>query len=358
MSSNISSNLSTLFTKDTSTVMSSNTNSPADMNSVTANSSPTEGVMEQYFVLERKARSYFTLAEISQSQQIRGLSNSKENKSRAQWCSFIVAVGNKLGFPQNTITTAQILFNRFYLFHPEKDFSTANQKSDLSITCLFVATKIEETYKKLRDILVEAYKVRHPELTDVNGENQMFEDQRRRVIQIERLVVETICFDFHIWPPHQLLMKFVKKLKGDKFLAVKAYNILNECYKTTLCLRFPPNALAAASILLASKLLHKENFPENRGSIPWYTVFLCRIEDIEEICKLLLDHFILEASLDKDDPLNSEYMRIRFSINSVPSSHDLITENPQPLMPTVEGEQKHYTVRYMFSLSSQYMTID
>ncbi|CAG8831540.1 28871_t:CDS:2, partial [Racocetra persica] len=120
----------------------------------------------------------------------------------------------------------------------------------------------------------------------------------------------------------------------DKFLAVKAYNILNECYKTTLCLRFPPNALAAASILLASKLLHKENFPENKGSIPWYTVFLCKIEDIE-------DHFILEASLDKDDPLSSEYMRLRFSIKSVPSSHDLITENPQPLMPTVEGEQKN-----------------
>ncbi|KAF0386960.1 hypothetical protein F8M41_011299 [Gigaspora margarita] len=76
MSSNISSNLSTLFTKDTSTIMSSNTNSPADMNSVTANSSSTEGVMEQYFVLECKARSYFTLAKISQSQQIRGLSNS------------------------------------------------------------------------------------------------------------------------------------------------------------------------------------------------------------------------------------------------------------------------------------------
>ncbi|CAG8654662.1 436_t:CDS:2 [Gigaspora margarita] len=33
--------------------MSLNTNSPTDMNSVTANSSPTEGVIEQYFVLKR-----------------------------------------------------------------------------------------------------------------------------------------------------------------------------------------------------------------------------------------------------------------------------------------------------------------
>ncbi|CAG8772638.1 2163_t:CDS:2, partial [Acaulospora morrowiae] len=191
MSSNLSSNHSSLFTKDTGTQMSSNSNSPTDI-SITADSSPAEGILTQYRVQERRARSYFTAAEISHSQGIRGIIPVKENKSRANWCSFIVAVGNKLGFPQNTITTAQILFNRFYLFHPEKDFSTQNQKSDVSVTCLFVATKIEETYKKLRDILIEAYKVRHPEVSDVNGDAQPIEDQRRRVIQLERLVVETI----------------------------------------------------------------------------------------------------------------------------------------------------------------------
>lgn len=94
MSSNISSNHSTLFTKDTGTQMSSNTNSPAD-NGITADSSPAEGIMEQYYVLERKARSYFTAAEINHSQENRAF--SKENKSRVQWCSFIGIVGNKLG---------------------------------------------------------------------------------------------------------------------------------------------------------------------------------------------------------------------------------------------------------------------
>ncbi|CAG8517351.1 9050_t:CDS:10 [Diversispora eburnea] len=315
MSSNISSNHSTLFTKDNSTQMSSNTNSPTD-NGTTADSSPAEGIMEQYYVLERKARSYFTAAEINHSQEIRGFSTPKENKSRVQWCSFIVAVGNKLGFPLNTITTSQILFNRFYLFHPEKDFSTQNQKSDLSITCLFVATKIEETYKKLRDILIEAYKVRHPEILDVNSDSQIFEEQRKRIIQMERLVVETICFDFHICPPHQLLMKFVKKYK------------------------------AAASILLAAKLLHKTNFPETRGGVPWYEVFLCKLEDIEEICRQLLDHFMRS---DSDDPMYDELMKLKISFNSTAVYQTLNgIEGVRPLIQPIEGDQKQYTVRYTF----------
>ncbi|RHZ80873.1 hypothetical protein Glove_131g81 [Diversispora epigaea] len=354
MSSNISSNHSTLFTKDTGTQMSSNTNSPTD-NGTTADSSPAEGIMEQYYVLERKARSYFTAAEINHSQEIRGFSTPKENKSRVQWCSFIVAVGNKLGFPLNTITTSQILFNRFYLFHPEKDFSTQNQKSDLSITCLFVATKIEETYKKLRDILIEAYKVRHPEIIDINSDSQIFEEQRKRIIQMERLVVETICFDFHICPPHQLLMKFVKKHKGDRALAIKAYNILNECYKITVCLRFPPHTLAAASILLAAKLLHKTNFPETRGGVPWYEVFLCKLEDIEEICRQLLDHFMRS---DSDDPMYNELMKLKISFNSTAVYTTLNgIEGVQPLIQPIEGDPKQYTVRYTFS-HAQPMLVD
>ncbi|CAG8678845.1 10297_t:CDS:2, partial [Acaulospora colombiana] len=52
-------------------------------------------------------------------------------------------------------------------------FDLFKTNQDISVTCLFVATKIEETYKKLKDILIEAYKVRHPEISDVNGDAQL-----------------------------------------------------------------------------------------------------------------------------------------------------------------------------------------
>ncbi|CAG8725439.1 15529_t:CDS:2, partial [Acaulospora morrowiae] len=183
---------------------------------------------------------------------------------------------------------------------------------------------------------------------------------------LERLVVETICFDFHIWPPHQLLMKFVKKLKGDRTLALKAYNTLNDCYKTTICLRFPPHAIASASIFLAAKLLHMENFPESKGSLPWFSVFLCRKEDIEEICRLLLDHFIAETSSNQDDPMYQEYVRLRISLNSAStlqtqenSKATNGAEVVRPLIQPIEGEPKHYTIRYTFgSMSPQHKIIE
>ncbi|CAJ0888122.1 8193_t:CDS:10, partial [Entrophospora sp. SA101] len=150
---------------------------------------------------------------------------------------------------------AQLLYHRYYTENSiEKATSSNNITADVSITCLFVATKIEETYKKLKDILIVAYYVLCPEGPEINTESQ--------------------------------------KLGGDKSLAFKSYQIVNECYKTTVCLRFPPHTLAVASIYLAIKLLQLNDFPPTPSSInsndttceyEWYELFLCRIEDIEAI---------------------------------------------------------------------------
>ncbi|UZO05366.1 uncharacterized protein OCT59_025720 [Rhizophagus irregularis] len=289
-------------------------NSPIGEFNFAANSSP-DVIGERCNVIERRAKAYFTKAEVTRCAEKQGSGDSKDNMSRAQWCTFIDAVGSNLGLPQNTISTAQLLYNRFFLFQPSKDFASAKQKTDLCITCLFVSTKIEETYKKLKDILVAAYQVKHPEGPEINAESQTLEEQRRRVIQNERTIVETICFDFQFVLPHKLLVKFVKKLKGDKYLYLKAYNIVNECYKTTVCLRFPPAAMATASIFLATKLLHRENFPFTIHNMPWYKIFLVKIEDIEEISYLILDHFILESSSNPDDSANEEYTQLKLSIS-------------------------------------------
>ncbi|CAI2188865.1 19436_t:CDS:2 [Funneliformis geosporum] len=291
-------------------------NSPNGQFNFAANSSP-DVIGERCNVIERKAKAYFTKVEVAHCAEKQGSSETKD-MSRAQWCTFIEAVGNNLGLPQSTICTAQLLYNRFFLFHPTKDFASTKQKTDLCITCLFVSTKIEETYKKLKDILVAAYQVKHPEGTEINAESQMLEEQRRRIIQNERAIVETIC---------------------DKYLYLKAYNIVNEW--------FPPATIAAASIFIAAKLLHRENFPSIVHNIPWYKIFLARIDDIEE------------SSSNPDDPANEEFTQLKLAISQQAKERDasmedvimnrIDMESNDNSFQMINGESKDHTVRYMFA---------
>ena len=78
--------------------------------------------------------------------------------------------------PRKTIATAQNLYHRFHLFFPRKDFlyhvSTpfnslshrAECRQDVSLAALYVSTKMHDTLKKPREILMVAYAVRFPEL--------------------------------------------------------------------------------------------------------------------------------------------------------------------------------------------------
>lgn len=92
------------------------------------------------------------------------------------------------------------------------------------MACLYVSTKLHDTLKKPRDILMTSYAVRFPDLAAkvkvVGGEvemdhnvsplvrgpprhlirhspfEQVVENDRRRLIAIERLILEMICFNF------------------------------------------------------------------------------------------------------------------------------------------------------------------
>ncbi|KAJ2795957.1 RNA polymerase II C-terminal domain kinase beta subunit, partial [Coemansia furcata] len=73
--------------------------------------------------------------------------------SAARSCVFIKEVGRSMGFPARTIGTAQLLIHRTYIYRSAPTVAS----SDLAIACLFVAAKMEETIKRLRDILAYSY---------------------------------------------------------------------------------------------------------------------------------------------------------------------------------------------------------
>ncbi|KAJ1932676.1 RNA polymerase II C-terminal domain kinase beta subunit, partial [Linderina macrospora] len=86
-------------------------------------------------------------------------------QTAAKCCVFIKAVGRSMGFPTRTINTAQLLVHRTYIYRPQPQ-ATA---TDIATACLFVAAKMEETLKKLKDILAHAFMISSQTVEDARA---------------------------------------------------------------------------------------------------------------------------------------------------------------------------------------------
>ncbi|PAV16818.1 cyclin [Pyrrhoderma noxium] len=256
---------------------------------------------------------YFSPAEVEHlSEKQRGkLSNQEKLKQQA--CSFIEAVGTKIGFPRRTIATAQNLYHRFHLFFPRKDFNYFF----VTTACLYVSAKMHDTLKKPRDILMVSYTIRFHELVarfktsgrEVEIDLAIVEQDRQNLLGIERLVIETISFNFTVRMPFPYVIKFSRSLNISKKLARFAWRLASDSSRTFAPLQYPPHVVAMGCIYLAALLKSFERPPERPSTFrsshelvslltqsrEWESKYRVCIEDLEEICHLLLDLLIYAA---------------------------------------------------------------
>ncbi|OBZ71402.1 CTD kinase subunit beta [Grifola frondosa] len=259
---------------------------------------------------------YFTPAEVEQlSDKQRGkLSVTQEEKARQQACGFIEAVGAKIGFPRKTIATAQNLYHRFHLFFPRKDFGY----HDVALAALYVSSKMHDTLKKPREILMVAYGVRFPELAakskSVAGEVDMdpatVEHDRQRLLAVERLLLETICFNFTSRMAFPYVIKISRAFGATKKLSKLAWRLAIDSHRTLVNLQYPPHVVALSCLYLAALLSSFEQgtSPERPGYHsshqiaatlgkpgPWERQFQAQIQDLEEITHAIIDLLIVVA---------------------------------------------------------------
>ncbi|KAG6840991.1 hypothetical protein C0991_002881 [Blastosporella zonata] len=190
---------------------------------------------------------YFTPAEVKYlSEKQRGkLTETQEEKARQSACGFLEALGARIGFPRKTTATAQNLYHRFHLFFPRKDFNyhvtspsarspiyqcSTGTPQDVSLAALYVSTKMHDTLKKPRELLAVSYAVRFPDLAakskhpggevDLDSmDPQVVEHDRQRLLAVERLILETICFNFTARMPFLYVIKIGRALKGSIYVA-------------------------------------------------------------------------------------------------------------------------------------------
>ncbi|KAI5792745.1 cyclin-like protein [Pyronema domesticum] len=197
----------------------------------------------------QRSRPYLTAAQI---ESLKPSDEARTIQTRLQACQWIVQVAGVLQFPVRTIATAMILYHRLLLFNKTTYFQ--ENAIEPSIASLFVACKIEDTLKKSREILCVSYNLRHPNSEPINPDSSLLEETSKRVIGMERTILETSSFDFRNRHAQPFLMKLCKRLKLGKETARLAWSVALDVYRTLVPLRATPHALALASIETATRL--------------------------------------------------------------------------------------------------------
>ncbi|KAF9468487.1 cyclin-like protein [Collybia nuda] len=267
---------------------------------------------------------YFTSAEVEYlSEKQRGkFSATQDEKTRQTACGFLEAMGARIGFPRRTTATAQNLYHRFHLFFSRKDFQNYWARIfDVALGALYVSTKMHDTLKKPRELLAVSYAVRFPELAAKSkhpgGEvdldtmdSQIIEADRQRLLAVERLILETICFNFTSRMPFPYVIKIGRALKVTKQLTKLAWRLAVDSHRTLLPIQYPPHTIALGSIYVACllssfeqlELPNQEGFQTSQKIVSllgkrgnWEKKYHSQVEDLEDIAHTIIDILIQGA---------------------------------------------------------------
>ncbi|KAG9131831.1 hypothetical protein Leryth_016557 [Lithospermum erythrorhizon] len=232
---------------------------------------------------------YFSRREIEENSPSRldGIDLKKETYLRKSYCTFLQDLGMRLKVPQVTIATAIIFCHRFFLRHSH----TKNDRRNIATVCMFLAGKVEETPRPLKDVIVVSYEIMHkkdPAAIQRIKQKEVYEQQKELILVSERLVLATLGFDLNVHHPYKPLVDAIKKFEvAQSTLAQVAWNFVNDGLRTSLCLQFKPHHIAAGAIFLSAKFL-KVKLPSD-GEKVWWQEFDVTPRQLEEVSNQMLE---------------------------------------------------------------------
>ncbi|ORX87521.1 cyclin-like protein [Basidiobolus meristosporus CBS 931.73] len=212
-----------------------------------------------------------------------GMPWENERILRAKGGNFIINAGMTLKLPPTTIYTAGIYFQRFYMRHSFRTY----HHYDLAGTCLFLASKEEETGRRLRDVVtISVRKARKDDAYKVDENSDDFRRWKETILYHEELVLETLCFDLNLELPYSFLFEILARCAATPKQALSAIAFTNDFIKTPLCLMYPPQVLAGVSVFLSSQVMQETLFEVKSGKA-WWEISTADTELIQDAVETL-----------------------------------------------------------------------
>ncbi|KAE8715073.1 Cyclin-T1-4 [Hibiscus syriacus] len=252
----------------------------------TSDSGPSRSYQEKQ---EEVGRWYFSRKEIEESSPSRrdGVDLKKETYLRKSYCTFLQDLGMRLKVPQVTIATAIIFCHRFFI----RQSHAKNDRRTIATVCMFLAGKVEETPRPLKDVILVSYEIINKKDSAASQkikQKEVYEQQKELILTGERVVLATLGFDLNLHHPYKPLVEAIKKFKvAQNALAQVAWNFVNDGLRTSLCLQFKPHHIAAGAIFLAAKFL-KVKLPSD-GEKVWWQEFDVTPRQLEEVSNQMLE---------------------------------------------------------------------
>lgn len=225
-----------------------------------------------------------------------GLPPAKERENRGKGVNFILQAGIMLRLPQNTVATASVFLHRFYMRHSMVDTKSrapAYHYYSMAATCLFLATKVEENCRKMRELVVACVRVAQKDPNKIVDDNDReYWRWRDNILASEDLLLETLCFDLSLEPPNKTLLELLLHfhVENNKRLRNSAWAFVNDSCLTILCLLFPTRVIAASAFYAAAKYAGVA-FPDDKDGRPWWTAIGVDIGEVRRACNIMADMY-------------------------------------------------------------------
>ncbi|KAI9873328.1 MAG: hypothetical protein M1830_000538 [Pleopsidium flavum] len=220
-----------------------------------------------------------------------GMPPEKERENRGKGVNFIVQVGIMLKLPQITLATASVFLHRFFMRFSMVDLPgrPGLHYYAIAATSLFLATKVEENCRKMRELVIACCRVaqKNPNLV-IDEQSKEYWRWRDTILHNEDVLLEALCFDLSLEPPYSILFEFLMYFgEGkNKKLRNAAWAFVNDSNLTMLCLLYTSRTIAAAALYAAAKHCGV-SFPDDTTGRPWWDIVGVELKNVRKACNYM-----------------------------------------------------------------------
>ncbi|GAB1519797.1 hypothetical protein RhiTH_002867 [Rhizoctonia solani] len=137
---------------------------------------------------------------------VHGCTLEEELSARQKGVELLLRVAGQLRLPVNAFVAAAAYFHRFYMRNSIKDYNYR----DIAATCIFLATKVEECGRKLKDVATTVIFKTNASLkpdTDIQVLENSKEHKKwtENILVYEETLLDSLCFDLVVESPHACL---------------------------------------------------------------------------------------------------------------------------------------------------------